>query len=77
MTPTPWMLENHADKGKEPWQIYAWCVHDAMAKQGKLQKVEEYASLRDMVKIEDLMQGLKNSVEIKGRVYEYNGKHPV
>ena len=19
MTPTPWMLENHADKGKEPW----------------------------------------------------------
>ena len=33
-TPTPWMLEKHADKGEEPWQIYAWCLRDAMCKFG-------------------------------------------
>ena len=48
-----------------------------MAKHGGLKKVEGYASLRDMIKIETLYQGLTDSVEIKGRVYEYNGKHPV
>ena len=31
-TPNPYMLEKHADKGKEPWEIYAWCVRDAIAK---------------------------------------------
>ena len=29
-TPNPIMLEKHADKGKEPWEIYAWCVRDAI-----------------------------------------------
>ncbi len=31
-TPTPKMLELHADKGKEPWEIYAWCVRDVISK---------------------------------------------
>ena len=31
-TPTMKMLEMHADKGKEDWEIYAECVRDAMCK---------------------------------------------
>ena len=31
-TPNTIMLERHADKGNEPWEIYAWCVRDAMSK---------------------------------------------
>ena len=31
-TPNAYMLEKHSDKGKEPWEIYAWCVRDAIAK---------------------------------------------
>ena len=31
-TPTLKMLELHADKGKEDWEIYAECVRDLMLK---------------------------------------------
>ena len=34
--PTAWMYENHKDKGKEDWEIYAQCVREAMAKAGGL-----------------------------------------
>lgn len=37
-TPNTIMLEKHADKGREPWEIYAWCVRDAIAKQSGLPK---------------------------------------
>ena len=40
-TPNTWMLENHADKGKDPWQIYAWCVRDAMSKHSGLKTLDE------------------------------------
>ena len=30
--PNPTMLEMHADKGEQPWEIFAWCVRDAIAK---------------------------------------------
>ena len=39
-TPTDQMLEMHADKGKEDWEIYAWCVRDAIARQGGFEKKE-------------------------------------
>ena len=29
--PTQEMLIKHADKGKTDWEIFAWCVRDAMA----------------------------------------------
>jgi len=31
-TPNAYMLEKHADKGVEPWEIYAWCIRDIIAK---------------------------------------------
>ena len=36
-TPNAVMLEKHADKGNEPWEIFAWCVRDAMAKRSGLE----------------------------------------
>ena len=41
-TPTDFMLDQHADKGEEDWQIYSWCVRDAIAKAGDFKKVEFY-----------------------------------
>ena len=37
-TPNTFMLEKHADKGKEPWEIYAWCVRDLISKTSGLPK---------------------------------------
>jgi len=37
-TPTDAMLEMHADKGNADWEIFAWCVRDAMAKAGGFAK---------------------------------------
>ena len=39
-TPSEEMLEKHSDKGSEDWEIYAWCVRDAMAKCGNFEKRE-------------------------------------
>ena len=39
-TPNDKMLEIHSDKGTEDWQIFAWCVRDAMAKAGNFVKRE-------------------------------------
>ena len=33
-TPNNLMLQKHADKGTEDWEIYAECVREAMAKAG-------------------------------------------
>lgn len=33
--PNQYMLEKHHDKGEYDWEIYAWCLRDAMAKAGK------------------------------------------
>jgi len=30
-TPNPTMLEMHADKGNLPWEVFAWCVRDAIS----------------------------------------------
>ena len=65
-TPTPWMLENHSDKGDEPWEIFAWCVRDAMAKQGKVPTFDERVSSKDRRAFEDLMQGNVDQAEING-----------
>ena len=34
------MYKTHADKGKEPWEIYAWCVRDLIAKVGNMKKLD-------------------------------------
>ena len=32
--PNEYMFKKFADKGKERWMIYAWCLRDAMARAG-------------------------------------------
>ena len=44
-TPNTVMLEKHADKGKEPWEIFAWCVRDAISKYSGIPKDE--SSIKD------------------------------
>jgi hypothetical protein len=33
-TPTEYMFEKYAEKGSERWEIYAWCVRQAMIEAG-------------------------------------------
>jgi len=37
-TPNTEMLAKHADKGTQSWEIYAWCVRDAISKQSGIPK---------------------------------------
>lgn len=37
-TPNEYLFEQHADKGSERWEIYAWAVRDAIIKHGKFQE---------------------------------------
>ena len=46
-TPNAHMLEKFADKGNEPWQIYAWCVRDAMSKKANIPVLDEKLALKD------------------------------
>lgn len=39
--PTEYLWTQHADKGKEKWQIYAWAVRDVMAKVGGFGKHDQ------------------------------------
>ena len=56
-TPTPWMLEKHADKGSEPWEIYAWCVRDAISKFSGVATIDYRLKTKDRIAFEALMQG--------------------
>ena len=67
-TPNENMLELHKDKGKEPWEIYAWCVQDLISKVGGLKKAE-YASLKDKMKYGSLYENKVSEVEFNGKVY--------
>lgn len=65
--PNQWMLDNHGDKGLYDWEIYAWCVHDAIAKTGRLEKSE--ITNRDRCRYYEMMNKRADSFEYKGQVY--------
>ena len=44
-TPNEHLYSQHADKGKDKWQIYAWAVREVMSAGGDIDKIE--ASLAD------------------------------
>ena len=71
VTPTPKMLELHADKGESPWQIYAWVVRDIISKHSDMPKVEDICDIREKRTYEALMRGKADRVEIKGQIWEY------
>ena len=76
-TPNTYMLEKHADKGEEPWQIYAWCVRDLISKYSGIPKLDEKLQLADKLNFEALMNGVKDRVQINGQVFEYDNDTPV
>ena len=39
--PNEHMFTKYANKGTEKWEIYAWCVRDAMAKAGNFRVVDD------------------------------------
>ena len=75
-TPNAWMLENHADKGKEPWEIYAWCLRDAMSKHSGLKTLKSKLGLKDKLAYWDLMSSIKDEITINGHVFKYKGSKP-
>ena len=76
-TPNPWMLEKYADKGNEPWEIYAWCVRDAMSKHSGIKVLDEKLELKDKKAFDSLMNGESNKVEINGQIWQYDDDTPV
>ena len=69
-TPTLKMLELHADKGGEDWEIYAECVRDLMLKQSGRQKSDQ--PLREKVAFEKLLNGVSNQCLVGGKTYYFN-----
>ena len=57
MTPTPEMLDLHSVRVREPWQIYAWCVRDAISKYSGVKKLDEKLDLKDKKAYTALMNG--------------------
>ena len=76
-TPNAWMLENHADKGQEPWEIYAWCLRDAMAKHSGFKTLDEKLSLKDKLEFFALMGEEKDEATINGQIFKYKGGQPI
>lgn len=76
-TPNPWMLERHADKGREPWEIYAWCVRDAISKHSGIKTLDEKLSLKDKLAFEALMAGHSDKVEVNGQIWQYENDKPI
>ena len=71
-TPTEKMLELHADKGKEDWEVFAWCVQDAIAKKGDMKKAK-YESLKTKNIYEGLYNQKTDEVEFNGVKYYPTG----
>jgi hypothetical protein len=75
--PNDYLLEKHADKGKEEWEIFAWAIRDAMAKQGNFEKCEQ--TLREKVLYKSFMSGHVDQIEYKGKTFKappFRRKHP-
>ena len=76
-TPNPWMLERHSDRGNAPWEIYAWCLRDAMSKHSGIKTLDEKLALKDKLAFESLMNAKSDKVEINGQIWQYIGDKPI
>lgn len=62
------MYTKYADKGTERWEIYAWCVRDAMAKAGNFRVVDDL-TIQDKLKYEKFMCMSTDTCTINQQVY--------
>ena len=65
--PNQFMLDKHRDKGKEEWEIYSWCVRDAMLKSGQFEDSD--LSYREKMQFENYMNKFAETFEFRGRTY--------
>jgi len=51
--PNEYLLKTHSDKGSEDWEIFAWAVRQAIAKQGDFpldeRPTRDFIAYRDFV----------------------------
>ena len=73
-TPNSRMLELHADKGAEPWEVFAWCVRDVISKKSGLPK-EKNNNLQDKFAYVDFMTCQKDHMEVGGRMFRIGGTY--
>lgn len=67
--PNQFMLEKHSDKGTFDWEVYAWCLRDAIAKHSGLEKTEQ--SYKEKIAYERFMYGITDSVSWQNRTYHH------
>ena len=60
--PNEHMYKEYESKGSERWQVYAWCVRDAMAKAGgfKVTDIPVRAKLAYYYKLNGRLEDLKD-----------------
>ena len=68
-TPNEIMLQKHADKGQEDWEIFAECVRDMMSKQSGLPKSN--TMLREKLTYEKMLYGYTKTIQLKGETYTF------
>lgn len=68
-TPNNIMLQKCADKGKADWEIFAWCVRDAIAKKGSFTKIDNN-SFKDKNAYINFMLGYTDQMEVQGRIFK-------
>lgn len=64
------MLEKHNDKGEYDWEIYAWCVRDAMAKAGNFKICD--TTIKEKLAYENFMKCVTNKVTVNGKTFFAN-----
>ena len=57
--PNEYLWANHADKGREKWEIYAWAVRDLIAKVGGFGKHD--MSYREKIQYFKYLHGQTNT----------------
>lgn len=70
--PNEYMYKNFADKGAERWEIYSWCVRDAMAKAGGFKLADR--QIAEKITYQKLMQCKVDIITIDGKVYQMKEK---
>jgi hypothetical protein len=65
------MLDNHADKGQEDWEIYAECLRQAMCKTSGMSDFS--TTVRERLRYEDFMNMAIHDIAVEGRRYYASG----
>lgn len=68
------MLDRHADKGEQPWEVFAWCTRDLLSKQSGLPK-QSNNNFKDKGAYIEFMTSVKDYMEVHGRMFKIGGTY--